>query len=413
MTAFLVELRRSPLRWWLPVFVGLDLAVLLGRSREWEGVWPQASAAAQLPAFFLSPVLAAAAAWAAGREQRAGAAEQFAATGRPEWQRQALQLGVTVCYGLGGLVPGAAVAAALTVGEGGPGFLWPSYLVLAASLLIIFAAFGHVVGRRFSSRLMPPLVAGSVFAVFSVVSPILGITLFVLSGPPQSEITLAALGARVFLAVTVVAVAIVGIPAPRTRRWASSRTGLAAGAALAALTAALVTLPSSGALRVERAAPHQPLCSDSTPRVCLWPEQRKYLATITAMAGRLGGLSETVKVPDTFYEEGLRAPLGTNSDFPVVLGTYAVARSMAGGVLGATLPELCRTASQRELGNRIELLEWLVRRTYGAPQPADEHGGFDYDKPKVEGVLAAPFQRQAAWAKAQIVQIRAARCADS
>lgn len=59
--AFWIELRRSPLRWALPVLIAIELGMLFGRNTDWIGVWPQASAAAQVPVAEMAILLSAAA----------------------------------------------------------------------------------------------------------------------------------------------------------------------------------------------------------------------------------------------------------------------------------------------------------------------------------------------------------------
>ncbi|HEY1619339.1 MAG TPA: hypothetical protein VGG25_17085 [Streptosporangiaceae bacterium] len=63
-SSFWTELRRSPLRWGLPVLAALYVIVLAGGGQSWGGDWPRASAAVLKPVVFLGPVLAAGAAWA-------------------------------------------------------------------------------------------------------------------------------------------------------------------------------------------------------------------------------------------------------------------------------------------------------------------------------------------------------------
>lgn len=106
--ALRVEIRRSPMRWVFPLLLALDLGMLFGRDTLWIGVWPQASVAAQNPAWFIAPVVAASAAWSAGRLSRARASEQLAVAPRPGWQREAVQLTATLVYGWTVLATGAA-----------------------------------------------------------------------------------------------------------------------------------------------------------------------------------------------------------------------------------------------------------------------------------------------------------------
>jgi hypothetical protein len=147
MGLYLVELRRSPLRWWLPVFVLVDVAAVFGRSQWWIGVWPQASAAAQIPSLFFAPVLAAGAAWSASRARRYRMTDQLAAAALPGWRVEVVQLAATLTYGLVAYLVGMVAAAAVSAPDAGPGFLWPGYVVLGACVIVASAAVGHVAGR--------------------------------------------------------------------------------------------------------------------------------------------------------------------------------------------------------------------------------------------------------------------------
>ncbi|MFF0389246.1 hypothetical protein ACFYS8_11180 [Kitasatospora sp. NPDC004615] len=132
--AYRTELRRSPLRWVFPVLVAVVLLVLFGRDRSWIGVWSQASAAAQIPAFYLGPAMAGAAAWAAAARRRAGVVVGFAAA-RPSWRIEAVQVAAGLTYGLAAYAVGVLTAVAVTVRDGGPGFWWPGYVLLGADFV--------------------------------------------------------------------------------------------------------------------------------------------------------------------------------------------------------------------------------------------------------------------------------------
>jgi hypothetical protein len=413
----LIELRRSPLRWWLPFLLFVDIAMLFGRSTEWIGVWPQASAAAQVPVLYVAMLLSAGAAWAAGRIQRVGSAEVFEAAALPVWRREAALLTSTVIYGLVPIAVGAVVAAAVSFRRAGPGFLWPSYLVLAAILVVISAAVGHLLGRLISNRSVAPLLAPVVIFLLIGFRAFPWLELSVLSGPPQLKVEPPALAVRAVLAATVVLVALlvnprrnVGSPRQRTRRLVA-----VAAASVIGTVAATAGVAMAGPLRTERQPPAHPLCSDTVPRVCVWPEQRVHLPAMVAAAQRLGALKDAVIVPDTFYEEGLRGPIGTISDFALVLGDYAAVRGMASAIMDDTLGVMSCQPSTGEIQERntkawIELKEWIVARGYG-PKPSDVHGGFEFDEAEIARVTALPATEQAEWARGRLTVVRETRCA--
>ncbi len=127
LNAYRIELRRSPLLTAFPVVIALDLLVLFGRSRYWIGVWPEASVAVQVVTLFLGPVLSGVSAWQAGRSSRAGMPETVLAAARPFWRTEAARLAATLTLGFLAYLVGCLTAVAVSTGEAGPGFLWPSY----------------------------------------------------------------------------------------------------------------------------------------------------------------------------------------------------------------------------------------------------------------------------------------------
>ena len=188
---FFIEMRRSPLRWWLPFLVLVDVSMLFSRSTEWIGVWPQTSAAAQLPVFYFAIILAAGAAWASGRAFRSETTENLAAAASPPWRREAIQLATTVVYGLMPFLVGTAVAAVTTaVGDSPRGFLWPGYLVLATVLIVCTCALGHLLGRTIQSKIAAPLIGPVVVFMIVGFGVLPFLELAVLSGAPQFKVEL-------------------------------------------------------------------------------------------------------------------------------------------------------------------------------------------------------------------------------
>ncbi|HEX5741063.1 MAG TPA: hypothetical protein VFY17_05845, partial [Pilimelia sp.] len=139
MNAYRVELRRHPLRWWIPVLAGAAAFMMFGRSRDWIGVWPQASAAVQLSAPAMAPLLAGCVAW--GMARLRGENGPYAAA-RPTWQARAAQAAAALTYAVGVYLAAAVAAVTVSGRLAGPGLLWPSYLALGCSLLLLATAVG-------------------------------------------------------------------------------------------------------------------------------------------------------------------------------------------------------------------------------------------------------------------------------
>ncbi|MEV0484163.1 hypothetical protein AB0I69_26575 [Streptomyces sp. NPDC050508] len=420
MRILLMELRRSPLRWWFPVLVALDVAVLFGRSQWWIGVWPQASAAAQIPAFYLGPFLAAYAAWASGRIHRLGFEDQHTAGTRPRWQVEGTHIAAVAVYGGGAYIVGAAVAATVSYRDAGPGFLWPSYLLLGAALIVLCIAVGHIAGRWFPSAFATPVISG--LACFVVVTMNGGPSkagLFVLSGAPAVEVTSERLAIRWALALAAVAVAVL---TPRSlpgytgaRGKLIARLPTVGSSALA--VACLAGVITAGPVQTARANPSAPTCTRTVPKICVWPEERMYIPQLDAMAKRVSGLPPAIKSPSVFYEEGLRGHKAQDTDFSIFEGSmWEVADSMSIAISRASTPAFCQAANSsaedRRLMAYFELDSWLAARISGAGQPSDIHGGPPgVDQRAIARLIKQSQSAQQDWVEKRIKVIKVTRCA--
>ncbi|KUN78297.1 hypothetical protein AQJ66_31690 [Streptomyces bungoensis] len=415
-----MELRRSPLRWWFPVLVALDVAVLFGRSQWWIGVWPQASAAAQIPAFYLGPFLAAYAAWASGRIHRLGFEDQHTAGTRPRWQVEAAHLAAVAVYGGVAYAVGAGVAAAVSYDDAGPGFLWPGYLLLGAALIVLCIAIGHMAGRWFPSAFAAPVICGlACFVVVTMNGGPMEAGLFVLSGGPAVEVSPEHLAVRWGLALTAVAVAVL---TPRTLPGYSGARGkviarLPAIGSAALAVACLAGVLTAGPVQTARASRSAPMCTRAEPKICVWPEERKYMPRLEAMAKRVSELPPAITSPSAFYEEGLRGGKGQDTDFKIFEGSmWEVADSMSIAVSRASTPRYCPAqnsdAEDRRTMAYFELDSWLAARISGAGQPSDIHGGPPgVDQKAIARLIHQPEPAQQSWAKKRLKVIEGTRCA--
>ncbi|MCS0602515.1 ABC transporter permease [Streptomyces sp. LP11] len=419
MRILVMELRRSPLRWWFPVLVALDMAVLFGRAQWWIGVWPQASAAAQVPAFYLGPFLAAYAAWASGRIHRLGFEDQHIAGTRPRWQVEGTHIAAVAVYGGAAYAVGAAVAAAVSYHDAGPGFLWPGYLLLGGALIVVCIALGHLAGRWFPSAFATPVISG--LACFLVVTMNGGPSkagLFVLSGAPDVEVSPGRLAVRWGLALSAVAVAVL---TPRTLPGYIGARGTliarlpAIGTSVLAL-ACLAGVLTAGPVQTARAEPGSPTCTRTEPKICVWPEERKYLPRLEAMAARVSALPAVITSPSEFHEQGLRGGKGQDIDFSIFEGSmWEVADSMSIAVSRASTPPFCQAsdsgAEDRRMMAYFELDSWLAARISGAGQPSDIHGGPPgVDQKAIARLIKRPEPAQENWAKKRIKVIKDTPC---
>jgi len=435
MVAYRIELRRSPLRWWIPLLAAVTFAVMFtARGGSWVGVWPQASSAAELSAMYLAPLLAAVAAWAAVRSSQRGVTEILTAAARPRWRVEASQLAATLSYGLGIYVLAAAVAAAVSARLAGPGFLWPAYIALGAAVLAICAGVGHVVGRLSRSRFAVPAICGLALFVFlnylsapaesgpagqEYSSQVLQNLQFAGAGAPWQVFRTPALVVRLALGAAAVVIAVAALNPWRRPAWSrrSWRPVVVVGV-IVCLAAGLAALISAGPLLTERAVTIRPVCTAAAPRMCLWPEDRKYLPQLAAISRRLATLPPgLVAVPRQFHEQSLLLDKGTPvvvpGSFADIMGggdlPFAIA-DMAAGIVSTTFPHACAAQPGTPPYNAwLNLTNWLTLRAAGnlavAPPPAP--GG---DPAAAARIVRQPEASQVAWVQQQEKDIRNARC---
>jgi hypothetical protein len=381
VNAYRIELRRSPLLIAFPVMIAVDLVVLFGRSRYWIGVWPEASVAAQVVTLFLGPVLAGVSAWQAGRSSRTGMPESLLAAARPGWRIETARLAATLTLGFLAYGIGCLTAAAVSFADAGPGFLWPSYLLLGASTLIIFASVGHLAGRWWPSAAFTPIVCALGCFVSMLALPF---RFNVLAGPPDQHLHPLPVAIRLLFAFVLAVLAVTAPPLRRSAERQMARWGtpprvrvVAIGAAAASL-AALLAVPAAGELREDRpASAVVPLCDraeESAPRVCVWPEHRKYLPELTRMAQRLGQ-SAQMKAPGEFYEFGLRRTKWGDRGFDIAEGHVRTAAiAMADRVFTESIGRCRPPRKERRAWEAMDNIRlWLEYRSTGQdPAVADK-----------------------------------------
>lgn len=398
LNVYRIELRRSPLLAAFPLMVAVDLLVLFGRSRYWIGVWPEASVATQVTTLFLGPVLSGVSAWQAGRSLRAGMPEGLLAAPRPDWQIEAARFFATITLGFLAYAVGGVTAAAVSFKDAGHGFLWPSYLLLGAATLTIFASVGHLAGRWWPSPAFTPVVCALGCFISMLALPI---KFNVLAGPPDTRMRTLPVAVRVLCAL---AFAILALTAPALRRGSIREMarhkaplltrGIAVVSGAAAIFLLAIAIPAAGELREERpSSAVTPLCEradDSAPQVCVWPEHRKYLPDLVKMAQRLDQAGQfEIKAPREFREFGLRRTQWGDRGFDITEGHVRTAAiAMADNVFTDSFG-LCRPPTDNHQAwqamDAIHL--WLEYLSMGE-DPAEADRGLH-----MEGVSAA--QREA------------------
>jgi hypothetical protein len=407
-----IELRRSPLRWLLPALLALEVSMLFTRSTEWIGVWPQASAAAQMPVGYLGPLVAAGAAWVAGREWRERATESLAAYSLPHWRRHGLHLLAILVIALVPYGIGIVCAYSASFSSASVGFLWLSYLTLGLCAIALCVAIGYALGVLFKGKSMGPLIAFPLTLFLLSVKYQDEYFLGALSGPVQLRVDSSALFARttfvVVMCCSVVALAGFRSDAAVNRQELVRRPVflLTAVTVALAVVGSLIGIATTGPLRIERSAPASPLCG-GTPTVCMWPEQQKYHSDAMEMAARLRATaSGLLPVPLTFYEGGLRSGPGSESDFTTRFGRWGIAQGFVGALHFGDGCTITAGRDEEYYRARFEFDQWLTSRTYGASRPAEIHSTMPIDVDAVNAVLAKPVDAQRAWAAERVATMR-------
>lgn len=416
MSILRVELRRSPLLWWVPALLAIQGLVLFGRSTLWIGVWPEASAAAQLGSFFFGLILTAGSAWAAARIRRAESAELLAGARRDSAWRELQTILASLTYGILVLLAGFVAVVVASVPDAPAGFVWPSYFLLGLSMVLLCVGLGHTMGR-----LLPPITSSAVaLGGWLLVNVILTDSsaghdyFYVLTGPVELRVSPAALTTRLIAGIAVCALAIVVVPRaerPALRRRHDprpARTAAALGVVAVASALVLVTVP----LQVSRAAPARPSCTANGPtvRVCLWPDSAKYLPAVAKMAQRVQALGQDVlSVPRTFYQLGLRPPSQqTQDDFTTDFGRWSIASSIGTQIYNASSPEIiCPNLTEQQQKKffqaAFDVSDWLSAYVYGRPRPSAVNGGPPgVNQAAITSLLGKPVAEQKAWAKTRL-----------
>ncbi|MEU4181017.1 ABC transporter permease [Streptomyces sp. NPDC026589] len=383
MNAYLIELRRSPLLTAFPLLVAVDLLVLFGRSRYWIGVWPEASVAAQVVTIFLGPLLAGVSAWQAGRSSRSGMPETILAAARPIWRIEAARLAATLTLGLVAYMIGCLTAAGISLSEAGPGFLWPSYLLLGMATLVIFASVGHLAGRWWPSAGFTPIVCALGCFISMLALPI---KFNVLAGPPDQHLRPLPVAMRLLFALALAVLAVTAPPLRRSAERQMPRQGTpwhircAAGGSAVLTLIALAAASAAGELRVDRPATAvEPVCERAekgSPEVCVWPEHRKYLPDLTLMAQRLDHSESWLKSPQAFHEFGLRRSDLGDGGFDIAEGHVRTAAiAMADQVFAKSLGRCSPPPEENRVWQAMDNIRlWLEYRSMGQDPSVSDKG---------------------------------------
>ncbi|MEV6522259.1 hypothetical protein AB0M43_09985 [Longispora sp. NPDC051575] len=305
----LIHVKRSPVRWIFPVALAFNLAMLFFRNRYWIGVWPETSAAAQMPAYLTSGLAAAAAAWSVGAPHRHGTVEQKLPLAVPRWRREVPPVATVLLYFVLISLIVQAIAFGLTLRTNPPGIeLWPGYVVMGLTVICLAVAFGHVVGKALSGR-FAAAVAG---LAWFIVSMYLGSQwdFGVVSGPVYNELDTLTVMVRLLGAVALISLAVAlpnflareraAVSRRTERRWLRPAVVVTVAAVVLCAVTAVLGSPVKG-----REKPAEVLCVGVRLKVCMWPEHQKYQSAVEDIVQRAERLPAVFVLPGRFDEYGV------------------------------------------------------------------------------------------------------------
>lgn len=403
------EIRRGPVRWSVLGLLTVTLVILLGRERDWVGVWPRTSALLASTLVFLTPAAAAATCASVQRIRSRRSQDLLRATPKPSWMREAGTLTTMLTAPVLAICVGAIVVYSMTASAVGIGWPWPSYLLFGLVHALGASALGYVVGTRSRFRLAP-LALGAVLFVGQVVWPRQDSlpVWYILSGWPQLQVRPSVLGIRAGLAALFIFLAVRSVTS--TRR----QTGVRPMVGLASLILVVFAVQVGGQPLGLRKAPGHRACTATSPNVCFWPENSQELPLATRLVGQLKtATAHSVPTPNTLLEEGL-VPATVSAE---ALSVPAVSvRTGPSGLLDSMMtawltssPVCAHPAPQSEDTDAFaEWHAWVTRRLH---LPGYAGPGFmlsEAAQSDLNRMLARPEATQVVWS--QRLAARAAGC---
>ncbi|MFE0845852.1 hypothetical protein [Streptomyces rochei] len=375
------HLRFNGLQWWILPLAVADLAILFLRTRYWIGIWPEAGAAAQVPALILGVAASGLAAWISGSRARNRVEEQLtAAPRRPallEFYRfSAVLLTFTVPYACG-----VIAAWAFTVVHNPPGMaMFFAYALAGAVALWLACGFGWLVGR---------LLAGRFATIIAILSWVIvgfnfgsSVGLSFVSGHAYTDVDFAPLALRWAAGILFLG----------SLLWLPLRIGrkLQIPVLASLMTAVLAAVVIANYPMVhDRAAPKRETCTTGPIELCYWPEEAKYVPMMRETAVRASKLPAVFKLPERVHEYGLkveRIDLGSKvveqvtGDFSILEGNkWSLASSLASTISQETFPSTCDwSAAEKNNDYTADKLQHWVEITLaggGTPEYRLGNGG--------------------------------------
>lgn len=404
-----LEVRRSPFRFFVPVLLLAEFAMLFGRQTAWIGVWPQAGAAVSTSALVTGPLSAGAAAWIGARWVNIGLRDQVLAGTRSWWRPQSGLVASILTYAVGAYAIGALAAEAISWNAAGPGVIWPGYVLLGLTTVVSSVGLGVLAGTVFPSRFFTPIAATLAMYIFQ------GLRHLPIDGPVFLQIQALPLAANLFFAALVLVAAVL----VRPRAFEAHRTVRNHVLAVGSVLGIALSFAATQALGVVQAArmPPATLTCAGTPKVCVWPEDVTYLPALENAAARLAATTpDVLHAPSAYYEHGLRPQQEQNGNAFRLPPLWFAVGDMATTSLYASMSPFCLPTDQSQLDDWTrayqEASEWLSRVAIGGPRPADIGGGPPLvNQGELDALLTRPAAEQDNWLRERLTLIAEYHCA--
>ena len=415
-----IEIRRPGLLVGFGLLLIGQLWLMLTEVTQWQGIWPMASAAVSAPWVFLAPAAAGLSAYEASqRERPAEDAVVWRATSSSMLlTRMLLATGVVGVGALCAVVVNIATAAP-------PGFLWPSYLVVALSLAIWSVAVGLLMGSFGGPVWFPPVVAVLV-ALLRIFwyqgagsgSPGAGFERIFLEGRPWNELDPLAVAAAVAEAVLIVILALLApvvVTWVRARRAGATYKGVLADYARPAVLAvagavcAGLVLGSPPVVRY-RTPPEEFPCTDTRPQVCVWPENASLLPVLAERASRAASVSSAVdgRLMARIDEFGL----GDGDSFIALgQGTWFFSDTLAGVIADSLAPVRCDPVEgdpnlDAFLAARLEVAALFQLQIEDRDWPTGSGRSSGVDAAEMSHIWRASTAERDAWVSGRVASMR-------
>jgi len=408
-----LELRRSSLKWAVLPVTAAWAWLVFRLDVMWLGSWPAASgySTALLP--YAVVLFGGLTAWdsARRREEAPSAAVRLS---RRSLSANVAQFSASLIWSV---IPFAVILIAISVRNipnAPAGWFWPSYLLFGFAMMIVAVSSAQLVGIVAPSQPLAAILGsfcGFVITFFGDV-------------PLHAPVHLILNPARVASAVLFALLGLLfAILLPTLMYSSSASTIRSSLVALAGITAigilfGVIYTRQLGEIQIARPLDVDAVCTDSVPRVCVWPEHAAFLPKLEPIANGVAEAAHGVlPVPGTFLEQGLSGDQFAYNNFVFIGrddGLWQVAKGFANGVLNtdATL-QACLPATEHdwdEFGTASDqLAHWLAMRGFGGDRPGTWRGEFN-DVTSATDAVQLSDGDQSRWAIEQVNRMHRVPC---